>query len=84
LNENSDLPKDVFEKEKEGDVDLNTVRAFGDFDIDESKWYSLFQQAMMQLPSVMKMLTNIKKPKKQELLEILDQNINFKITNLIY
>jgi hypothetical protein len=40
LNENSDLPKDVFEKEKEGDVDLNTVRAFGDFDIDESKWYT--------------------------------------------
>jgi len=39
LNENSDLPKDVFEKEKEGDINLSP-RFFGDLDIDKSKWFT--------------------------------------------
>jgi hypothetical protein len=42
LNANSDIPKDVFEKEKEGDVDPKDrfVRAYGDFTPDESEWYT--------------------------------------------
>jgi hypothetical protein len=39
LNELSDMPKDLFEKDKEGDLNLQT-RAFGDINIDESEWYT--------------------------------------------
>jgi len=39
LNELSDMPKDLFEKDKEGDLNLQT-RAYGDIDIDESEWYT--------------------------------------------
>ena len=39
LTANSDLPKSVFEKEKEGDINKKT-RALGDFDIHESQWFT--------------------------------------------
>lgn len=39
LNKLSDIPRDVFEKEKEGDFNLNG-RAYGDIDIDPSEWYT--------------------------------------------
>ena len=40
LNENSDLPKDVFEEEKEGDLFTPDGRALGEVDLDESEWYT--------------------------------------------
>ena len=39
LNKLSDLPQDVFEKEKLGDINLKP-RALGDIDIDESLWFT--------------------------------------------
>jgi hypothetical protein len=40
LNANSDLPKDVFEKQKEGEVNRPTGRGMGEIDRDESEWFT--------------------------------------------
>jgi hypothetical protein len=39
LNENSDLPMDIFEEEKEGEINISG-RSVGEIDIDESEWFT--------------------------------------------
>jgi len=39
LNSNSDIPKDIFEKEKEGYIDAS-AKGRGYLESDESEWYT--------------------------------------------